>query len=363
MVRPYPGSRSARTARNRRTKRIVTLLIFGALTTAFALNFFGKNKPRTAGAYTDTEIQNLIDSAILTYADAEPDTEVDNEIQRYDYAPSAMRPQPQSMSSQVQTPPSGQYDLEAFEPMTENPPPVKFNDANVIETRNKLNSMLQDPAAVEPHTAVKDQLSQLAEKWLFSRTVYPGDTLCENYRVRPGDVFSAIGREHKVPYEILLKINGITSPTTLRADDTIKVINGPFHARIYRSSFTMDLYLRDMFVRSFAVGLGREGRETPTGLWRVKTNGKLVEPSWTDPETNRTYHAGDPDYPLGSRWIGLEGLEGNAAHRTGFAIHGTTDNQSVGRPGSRGCIRMHDNDAILLYNLLTPGLSHVHVTD
>jgi len=91
--------------------------------------------------------------------------------------------------------------------------------------------------------------------------------------------------------------------------------------------------------------------------------GKLIEPSWTDPQTNRTYHACDPDYPLGSRWIGLEGISGNAAQRTGFAIHGTNDIKTIGKQDSRGCIRMYDNDAVLMYNLLIPTLSQIRVTD
>ncbi len=79
----------------------------------------------------------------------------------------------------------------------------------------------------------------------------------------PGKVLSAIGRQHKIPYEILMQINNISNPKTLQAQETIKVINGPFHAKIYRSTFTMDLYLQDTFVRGFAVGLGKQGMETP----------------------------------------------------------------------------------------------------
>jgi lipoprotein-anchoring transpeptidase ErfK/SrfK len=75
------------------------------------------------------------------------------------------------------------------------------------------------------------------------------------------------------------------------------------------------------------------------------------------------YYPEDSDYPLGSRWIGLEGIKGNAKGRTGFGIHGTIEPEQIGTTGSRGCIRMHNGEVILLYNLLVPGVSTVEVVE
>jgi hypothetical protein len=245
---------------------------------------------------------------------------------------------------------------EALAYLAERPP-------RIIQARDMLNEALPLLDDGGQAAAVKARLSELAEQWLFSRTVYPGDNLCGTYLVKPGDVFEAIAEQYRVPYEVLMSINRISRAEALRASDTIKVINGPFHAVISRSNFNMDLYLRNTFVRSFPVGLGRPGMDTPTGLWLVKPGGKLIKPTWTDPDTGKTYQAEDPDYPLGSRWIGLEGIEGGAEGRTGFAIHGTKDPSQIGTAGSRGCIRLHNGDAILVYNLLMPGYSRVQVVD
>ena len=111
------------------------------------------------------------------------------------------------------------------------------------------------------------------------------------------------------------------------------------------------------------MGLGQPGMETPTGLWVVKLGGKLIAPTWVDPITGKVYEAEDPDYPLGSRWIGLEGIKGGAKGRTGFAIHGTKDPNQIGTASSQGCIRLHNGNAILMYNLLMPGLSQVEVVE
>ena len=240
---------------------------------------------------------------------------------------------------------------------------VNAKPARIIEARDKLNEILSTPLSPQQAAFAKKQLSSLAEKWLFGRTVLPGDTLCGNYEVAPGGRLGSISREFKVPYQILMQINNIRRPEALRAGETIKVIKGPFHARICLSTFTLDLYLQNTFVRSFPVSLGREGRETPTGLWRAKPGGKLISPMWTDPDSGRIYQGTDSDYPLGSRWIGLEGLKGAAKDRTGFAIHGTKNSRQIGQAVSRGCVRMNDKDAILMYDLLAPGLSQVLIVE
>ncbi len=235
---------------------------------------------------------------------------------------------------------------------------------SVVAARDKLNDALRSRTiSVQQARFVKDKLTELANKdWLFNRIAVPGDTLCEHYKVQPGDQLRIIGDKHKVPYEFLMAINKINDPRSLKAGETIKIVNGPFNAKVYRSTFTLDVYLQNTYVRSFKVGLGVTGSETPTGLWRVAAGGKLIEPEWTDPSGN-TYHPTDPDYPLGSRWIALEGLEGAAKGRQGFAIHGTHQPESLGTASSQGCIRLENGNAILVYNMLIPVYSTVEVLD
>jgi len=235
--------------------------------------------------------------------------------------------------------------------------------ARIIDARTRLNEVLLMHISGQQRAFVKERLSQLSDKWLFSRTIFPQDELCGSYKVKPGEMLSAIGKRFKVPHEILMEINNIPAAEALQASETIKIINGPFHAIVHRSTFTMDVYLQNTFVRSFPVGLGKPGMETPTGLWLVKPGGKLISPTWTDPISGKTYEAEDPDYPLGSRWIGLEGISGQAKGRTGFAIHGTKSPEEIGTAGSQGCIRLHNGDAILVYNLLMPGFSKVQVVE
>lgn len=234
----------------------------------------------------------------------------------------------------------------------------------VIAAREKLNQAMSLPMDPQQRQLVKEQLTELSKEWLFGPAAFAGDKLCDNYTVQPGDLLQVVGRRHKVPYEILMRINNIRRPEALQAGRTIKVLNGPFHAKVHRSTFTLDLYLQDTYVRSFKVGLGRPGYETPTGIWRVQQNGKLLSPDWPDPDVpGRVLRASDPEYPLGSRWIGLDGIEGAARDRTGFGIHGTKDPDEIGTAASRGCIRMFNGEAILVYDCLFPHYSRVEVLD
>ena len=334
MARYFSISRSRR--RRRRWIFIPALLII-AVAIALAYVYLAKHKDETSATLTDTSVEK---KAIppARQADLEPNL------------------------------------LEAIRGPTAEPNPkvtklideavalVNGKPARIIEARDILNEALPMRQSRQQQAFVKGQLSELADKWLFSKTFYPQDKLCGSYKVQPGDQLRTIGRQHKVPYEILMEINRIARPEALRAGETIKVINGPFHAKLYRSTFTMDLYLQKTFVKSFPVGLGQPGTETPTGLWVVKPGRKLIKPRWTDP-TGKTYEPDDPDYPLGSRWIGLEGIKGEAKDKTGFAIHGTKDPNEIGTAGSQGCIRLDNGDAILIYNLLVPSHSHVRVVE
>jgi lipoprotein-anchoring transpeptidase ErfK/SrfK len=176
-------------------------------------------------------------------------------------------------------------------------------------------------------------------------------------------VFSQIAIQHKVPYQFLMKINNIPDEKNLRADQVIKVVNGPFHAIVYSSSFTMDLYLQNVYVKTYKVGLGKPGHETPVGLWRAKIGGKMVKPTWTDPETGKTYHADDPDYPLGSGWIALDGIDNRTRGIEGIAIHGTNDETTIGTKSSRGCIRLYNGELIEVYDIFEPGYSELRVVE
>jgi len=314
---------------------VVIVLIYGP-------NPFGKNEDKTPEISPATNVERAsVQPVPKLAAEAKP------------------KPNPIDVAPR----PSGKPNPKVTELIAETMELVSTQPGGIIEARDRLNDALHMSMSGKQRVFVKDRLSKLADEWLFSPIVLANDMLCDIYKIKPGNQLRIVGERHKVPWEILKEVNRIQRPELLQAEKVIKVINGPFHAKIYRSAFALDLYLQNTFVRSFPVGLGKPGRETPTGLWRVKAGGKLVKPPWWDEETGRTYRPNDPDYPLGSRWIELEGVAGAAKDREGFGIHGTKDAEQIGKAESRGCIRLHNGDAILIYNLLVPIFSKVEVLD
>lgn len=98
-------------------------------------------------------------------------------------------------------------------------------------------------------------------------------------------------------------------------------------------------------VETFALGIGREGWETPLGA--TKITGVIKNPTWVPPASIRAEHAaaGDPlpaivppgpDNPLGKWAIRLS--------IPSYFIHGTNKKMGVGMRVSHGCMRMYNGD-------------------
>jgi lipoprotein-anchoring transpeptidase ErfK/SrfK len=238
-----------------------------------------------------------------------------------------------------------------------------INAGKVITARNTLNDVLNMQLDTSTRDIVKRQMTELANQWLFTRVIQLGDDLCESYRVQAGDKLTNIAAAHKVPYQLIMKINNITSDRGLRSGQNIKVINGPFHAVAYKSGYVLDLYLQNIYVKSYKIGIGKEGHETPPGLWRVKVGGKMIKPTWTDPETGHTFYANDPNYPLGSGWIALDGIDNRTRGINGIAIHGTKDENTIGTKSSLGCLRLYNGELTEVYDLMEPGASEVRIVE
>lgn len=101
-------------------------------------------------------------------------------------------------------------------------------------------------------------------------------------------------------------------------------------------------------VGAWAVGIGKEGHETPTGSFCVGE--KLMEPVWM-PIGAEQLPFGHPDNPLGTRWIAW--FRDDA--KTSYGFHGTWEPEGVGDRVSLGCIRMRNEGVEELFELLPVG--------
>jgi len=95
------------------------------------------------------------------------------------------------------------------------------------------------------------------------------------------------------------------------------------------SDRTLYLLDGDIVVRAFPVGIGKILTQTPSGEYTI---------------INKQAHPGGP---FGAFWMGLS--------RPHYGIHGTNDPSSIGREVSHGCIRMYNEDVLLLASLVPIG--------
>ena len=75
---------------------------------------------------------------------------------------------------------------------------------------------------------------------------------------------------------------------------------------------------------------------------------------------------GDPRNPLGNCWVSLrkiptDGREATKDDDTDYGIHGTNEPQTIGTQASRGCIRMRNEDATEVFDLLVIGKSRITI--
>lgn len=225
-----------------------------------------------------------------------------------------------------------------------------------IAARAALSSALDRGLTAGEESSIRFELKRIADALTFSRAIVTEDSLAARYVVQSQDTLGRIAARFRVTPDLLARINGLANPDSIGLGAPLKVLHGPFHAVIDKSDHRLYLYLSDALVQSLRVGLGTNGG-TPTGVWIVRN--KLKNPEWTDPTTGLHYLADDPQNPIGERWIGLEGVAGEAVGRTGFGIHGTIDPDSIGENKSMGCIRLVAADVALVFDMLIETHSQV----
>jgi lipoprotein-anchoring transpeptidase ErfK/SrfK len=296
-------------------------------------------------------------------------------------APAAMQNQPPPpTTTPVTTEQTPTTAAASTQPSPEDSTPAQSYDAGLealkagklIEARNALSkAFFSGKLSAKQQADAISKLTDLANRTIFSHTIFDNDPYEIAYKVSPGDVLANVERGLKlhVPPQIILSINGMKDGGQLQAGKTVKLIQGPFHAIVTKHDFTMDIYLQHdnlpkIFVRRFQVGLGKDG-STPVGAWRVAMS-KVTHPDYSpapnSPNRDRgVIHYGEPGYAFGQKglWIGLDGTDDDTRDCKDYGIHSTNDPKSIGKEGSEGCVRCSDDDIDMIYSLLYPVWSTV----
>lgn len=167
------------------------------------------------------------------------------------------------------------------------------------------------------------------------------------------DTLMDIARRHSLGYVELVSVNPGVDPWIPGVGTRIVLPTAHIIPDVPRVGIVMNLpemrlywFAKDGSVRTFPIGIGQDGWETPSGETTVLR--KQVGPTWYPPASIRAEKPElpamvppGPDNPLGTHALYL----GWKA----YLIHGTNKPDGVGRRVSHGCIRMYPEDIVALY--------------
>ena len=152
-----------------------------------------------------------------------------------------------------------------------------------------------------------------------------------------------IAKQYDVPWQLLAKINGITSADQLQPGQQIKVLRGPFSAVVDISKKTMTLMLDRRYAGKFALDID-PSVTVEEGHWEVKQ--KLLTPA------NANLPGTGPTTPTEERSLMLSSANGGVEKVA--VLRGTVSTNPLAEPAGR-ILRMKPADAEDVFDILSLG--------
>lgn len=181
--------------------------------------------------------------------------------------------------------------------------------------------------------------------------------------IKRGDTLDSLSAKYDLSWYELVEANQNINPRILPYGQTIVIptqhILPPYRQGIVINLPELRLYYftpDGKYVMTYPVALGRRNWQTPLGVSAVVK--KVPNPVWHIPKSIQEFafkQRGEvypdetppgPDNPLGDFALFLT--------KRGYVIHGTNQQDSVGRYLSSGCIRLRKDDIKELFNLVNP---------
>ncbi|MGE5301465.1 MAG: L,D-transpeptidase family protein [Acidobacteriota bacterium] len=188
--------------------------------------------------------------------------------------------------------------------------------------------------------------------------------MMSTYKVKSNESLIEIARKFDLGYNEIVDANpaldpfvpgtgaSVEIPTSWILPDTVLHEGIVINVAELRLYFFYEVAGRK-FVKTFPIGIGSEGHDTPIGEFKVIE--KIVHPAWHVPESIKEEKPflpdvvpPGPDNPLGSHAMRLSD--------PAILIHGTNKPFAVGRRASHGCLRLYPEDIPNLFKSSPPGV-------
>lgn len=215
------------------------------------------------------------------------------------------------------------------------------SDDPIEQARLLTSALMTDALDARAEAAAYSALQEAIARGILNPRL---DAYCHRVTVEPGDSLWRICRDAAkdgrggVTPGLVRALNGLRSDN-IQPGMRLKLPSHAVSIVVTKSKFRLDLFLGDLLVRRYSVGLGKDNK-TPEGGFTIKT--RLVDPPWFKPGVGEV-PAGHADNILGTRWLGFASKPEFPEAAT-FGIHGTREEDSIGTESSNGCVRMRNAD-------------------
>jgi len=224
---------------------------------------------------------------------------------------------------------------------------AELEAGHVDEARGLYRKAIEVSGDINRIKSIQEKVETINMDMLFSQKI---DECSAVYEVRPKDTLIKIARQFGTTVGLIKRANSLKSDV-IRPGQRLKVSTCKFSIAVDKSQNMLFLKRNGEVIKAYTVSTGKDNT-TPVGTFKIDSN-KLRNPTWH--RAGAVIPPDSPDNILGTRWMGLEGVDDNGVDIKGYGIHGTTEPQYLGQQVTLGCVRMKNEDVEELFDIVPCG--------
>ena len=219
--------------------------------------------------------------------------------------------------------------------------------AKLVEARSRYLVMLRAESSEATSNEAEAAIGAINMQLLLTPMPMPEKTYVV---VQPGDSIDKYAKRFRTTVDLILESNQIKTPDLIKTGDRLNVFTGRVEIIVNKTRNDLLVRVNDAFFKRYRIGPGKYSR-TPVGSFLIADRQR--EPVWWRPD-GKEIPFGDKENILGTRWLSLKAAGDTPAVR-GYGIHGTSDDVSIGKAESAGCVRLKNSDVEELFKYVPIG--------
>ena len=225
-----------------------------------------------------------------------------------------------------------------------------MDDKEYTLARSLALKALQQPENIEYSKGwmkTAEVLSQANSAIINSDIPLPGKKI--RYKVVSGDALQKIAKKFNTTVELIQRSNNMkTNNYVVWEGQGLKIYRGDWKIKISKKHRLLALYDGNELFKIYHIGIGKQDR-TPECNFTIVS--KKKNPDWYKSK-KEIIPFGTKENVLGTRWLALKATDEKLQHFTGYGIHGTWNDASIGKAMSNGCIRMKNPEVEELFAIV-----------